>query len=326
MQSRWAWLSTLAVFSLAALAAPASAAEPWPGRPGRIVVPYPPGGPADIVARHVALRLTEALGQQFIVDNRSGANGVIGTEVVARAKPDGYTLLISASGPLASGLALYKNVTYDVMRDFAPVTLVANADVVLVASQKFAPRTLAEVIAAAKVKPQGVRAALTTIGSIQHLLTELLRLRAGVDFLMIPYKGSGPLIVDLVAGHVDIGFESLPGVIELIRSGRLKAIAVAGSQRADTLPEVQTFKELNMPELVAKPWFAMLAPKGTPPEIIEKLSKTLEVAFKLPEVKAQFAKLGMAPVWMTPEETGRFLGNEIVHWAAIVKETGARGD
>lgn len=309
-----------------ALASPAFAADPYPARPARLIVPYPPGGPTDIIARHVAVRLGETLGQQFIVENRGGANGVIGTDAVARAKPDGYTLLVSASGPLASGLALYKNVPYDVLRDLAPITLVANAAVVLAASQKFAPRTLAEVIAAAKARPQSVRAELNSIGSMHHLLTELLRLRAGIDILTVPYKGSGPAVTDLVAGHVDIGFESLPGVIELIRSNRLKAIAVAGMQRTDTLPEVPTFKELGMAEFVAEPWFAMLAPKATPPEVIDKLSKTLDTVLRQADVKAQFAKQGMAPVWMTPEDTGRFLASEIQRWATIVRETGAKND
>jgi len=213
-----------------------------------------------------------------------------------------------------------------VLRDFAPVTPVASADVALVASQKFAPHTLAEVIAAAKAKPHSVRAELNSVGSMHHLLTELLRVRAGIEMLTVPYKGSGPAIIDLVAGHVDVGFESLPGVIELIRSGRLKAIAVAGTKRADTLPDVPTFKELGMAEFVAEPWFAMLAPKGTPPGVIDKLSKTLDTVLRLADVKAQFAKQGMAPVWMTPENTGRFLAAEITRWATIVKETGAKND
>lgn len=324
--TRWCRLLAAGALLTTLLAEPAFAADPYPVRAARIVVPYPPGGPTDIIARQVAARLTEALGQQFIVENRGGANGVIGTDAVARAKPDGYTLLISASGPLASGLALYKNVSYDVLRDFAPVTPVASADVALVASQKFAPHTLAEVIAAAKAKPHSVRAELNSVGSMHHLLTELLRVRAGIEMLTVPYKGSGPAIIDLVAGHVDVGFESLPGVIELIRSGRLKAIAVAGTKRADTLPDVPTFKELGMAEFVAEPWFAMLAPKGTPPGVIDKLSKTLDTVLRLADVKAQFAKQGMAPVWMTPENTGRFLAAEITRWATIVKETGAKND
>lgn len=301
----------------------AIAEDAYPTRTARIVVPFPPGGPTDIIARHVATRLTEALGQQFIVENRAGANGVLGTEAVARAKPDGYTLLLSASGPLASGLALYKNIPYDPQRDLIPITPVANAAVVLVASPKFGPSTLAEVIAAAKAKPGSVRAELNTVGSMHHLLTELLRVRAGVELLTVPYKGSGPAIIDLVAGHVDIGFESLPGVVQLIQGGRLKAIAVAGPQRTETLPSVPTFKELGMPEFVAEPWFAMLAPRGTPAEIIEKLSKALDTILKQSEVKTEFAKQGMTPVWMTPEEGSRFLANEITRWATIVKETGA---
>ncbi|MBN9426624.1 MAG: tripartite tricarboxylate transporter substrate binding protein, partial [Burkholderiales bacterium] len=290
------------------------------------IVPFPPGGPTDIISRLVAARLSEMLGQQFLVENRPGANGVIGTDAVSRAKPDGYTLLISASGPLASGLPLYKNLNYDVLRDFVSITPVALSSIVLVGSRNFPPRTLPEVIAAAKAKPNSVKAELNTVGSMHHLLTELLRVRAGIDLVHVPYKGSAPAIVDLVAGHVDIGFESLPGVLDLIRSGRLTPFAIAGKQRLEVLPNVPTFTELGMPEFVAEPWFAMIAPKAVAPEVVDVLSKALRTVLQAPDTATQFDKQGMVPVWMSTDDAGRFLRNEVSRWAAIVKETGAKAD
>ncbi len=305
---------------------PAVAAEPWPTRPVRLVVPFPPGGPTDIISRLVAARLSEILGQQFLVENRPGANGVIGTEAVSRAKPDGYTLLLSASGPLASGLPLYKNLNYDVLRDFVSISPVAVSSIVLVGSRNFAPRTLADTIAAAKAKPKSVKAELNTVGSMHHLLTELLRVRNGLDLVQVPYKGSAPAIVDLVAGHVDIGFESLPGVLDLIRAGRLTPFAVASKQRLDALPEVPTFTELGMPEFVAEPWFAIVAPKAVPAAVVDALSKALHTVLRSPDTAAQFDKQGMSPTWMSTADADRFLKQEVSRWAAIVKEAGTTSE
>jgi len=319
-------------FALAALlafplAGPATAqAQDYPNRPVRFIVPYPPGGPTDIISRHLAKRLGDELGQQFNVENKPGGNGVIGTDLVAKSKPDGYTLLLNPSGPMASGLALYKNVPYDVVRDFAPVTIAATSGIVLVSSPAFPPRTFEEFLAVAKSKPESVSAELNTIGSIHHLLTEQLRLRTGAKFLLVPYKGSGPAIADLIGGHVQVGFESTPGVIEYIKSGKLRALAVAGPRRTDQLPDVPTLKELGYPELVAEPWWVIMAPAGTPPAVVAKLSAALAKISKMPEVKDQFSAQGMVPDWRTPEETAAFLKSEVARWAQVVKESGAKAE
>jgi tripartite-type tricarboxylate transporter receptor subunit TctC len=226
-------------------------AQGYPDRPVRIIVPFPPAGPTDIIARLVAMRLSELLGQQFIVVNRGGANGVIGTNVVAKAVPDGYTLLLTASGPVASGLALYHGIPYDPVRDFTSISIVAKSDIVLVARPDFPAKSFQEFISGAKVKPDGVTAELNTIGSMHHLLTELLRLRTGANLLTVPYKGSGPAIVDLLGSHVDVGFESVPGVISYIRSHQLRAFAVASEKRLSNMPDVPTLKELGLKEFVA---------------------------------------------------------------------------
>ena len=263
------------------------------------------------------------LGQQFIVENHGGANGVIGTNIVAKARPDGYTLLLTASGPLASGLSLYK-VPYDPIRDFQPISVVAKSSIVLVASTQFPAKTFQEFISMAKAKPGQVTAELNSIGSIHHLLTALLSMRTNAKLLFVPYKGSGPAIVDLLGGHVNVGFESVPGVISYIRSHKLRAYAVATDARLENMPDVPTLKELGLSEFVAEPWFAVVAPAGTPQTIIDKVSKALAKVAKIKKIKDQFSNLGMTPVWQTPDDTAHFINSEVARWAAVVKETGAK--
>jgi tripartite-type tricarboxylate transporter receptor subunit TctC len=299
-------------------------AQDYPNRPVRFVIPFPASGPTDIIGRLVAAQLSEMLGQQFIVENRGGANGTIGTNVVAKATPDGYTLLLTASGPVASGLALYHSVPYDPVRDLAPISTVAKSNIVLVARPDFPAKSFEEFIQAAKTKPEGISAELNTIGSMHHLLTELLSLRTGAKLLTVPYKGSGPAIIDLIGSHVDVGFESLPGVISYIQSHQLRAYAVASEERISNLPDVPTLKEMGLKEFVAESWFAVLAPAGTPKNVIDKLSAALAKVARMPVIREQFAAQGMAPDWLPPEETARFLKSEVERWAAIVKETGAK--
>lgn len=310
----------LVALTLAGLAS----AQDYPTRTVRIIVPYPPGGPTDIISRHLAKRLTDDLGQQFVVENKPGANGIIGTDLVAKSKPDGYTLLFDPSGPVASGLALYKDVPYDVVRDFAPLSIAAVSSIVLVSSPAFPARTFEEFISIAKAKPETVSAELNTIGSLHHLLTEQMRLRTGAKFLLVPYKGSGPAIVDLIGGHVQVGFESVPGVIEHIKSGKLRALAVASPNRLDSMPDVPTLKELGYPDLVAEPWWVIMAPTGTPPAVMDKLSASLAKIARIPEVKEQFAAQGMVPDWRSPADTTQFLKSEVARWAQVVKDSGAK--
>jgi len=313
---------SVALFAAMALTGTGAAAEDYPTRTVRLVVPFPAGGPTDIIGRIVAQALTELLGQQVIVDNRGGANGTLGTEIVAKAKPDGYTLLLSASGPLASGLALYKNIPYDPVRDFTAISPVGKSNIVLVASGKFPAATFKDFIALAKAKPDSVTAELNTIGSMHHLLTALLSLRTGAKLLFVPYKGSGPAVIDLLGGHVNVGFESVPGVAGYIQNKQLRAYAVASAQRLDSMPDVPTLTELGFKEFVAEPWFAVMAPAGTPKPVVEKLSAALAKVAKMPTVAKQLAAQGAAPVWMSPDETAKFLATEVSRWASIVKETG----
>jgi tripartite-type tricarboxylate transporter receptor subunit TctC len=308
------------------LLAVAAHAQTYPSRPVRIIVPFPPGGTTDILARVTAERLQSALGQPFIVENRSGAGGVIGTEVAAKAAPDGHTLMLSSSAPLAVGLKLYKKIPYDVMRDFTPVAMIADVTVLLVSSPSFKPQNVKEVIAYAKANPGKLNAGLPAVGSMQHLLMELFRLRTDTTINMIPYKGSGPVVVDLLAGVVDTDFENLPVVIEYIKANRLRALAVASEKRSELLPDTPTFLELGLPDLVAAPWFALVAPAGTPKEIVDRLNVEVNKMLRAPNMKALLEKQGANAIIATPEEARDFFQKEIDKWAKVVIESGAKID
>jgi len=313
------------VLILAALATVATAtAQPYPSRPVKVIVPYPPGGTNDILARIMGERLQKAMGQTFLIENRSGAGGVIGADAGAKAAPDGYTLLLSSSAPLAVGLGLYQKVPYDVVRDFSPVAMIADATITVVSYPGFKPQNINEVVAYAKANPGELKVALNSLGSMHHLLTEMFRLRTNTKINMIPYKGTGPAVVDLLAGHVDMDFENLPAVIQHIRGGRLRALAVGSAQRSELLPEVPTLKELGLTDLVAAPWFALVAPAGTPREIIVRLNAEVNKILSLPETKELLAKQGADPILRTPEETTAFIHQEVDKWARIVKESGAK--
>lgn len=313
----------VAAFS-ALLFATAVCAQAYPARSVRVVVPFPPGGTNDILGRIIAERLQRTLGQSFLIENRSGAGGVIGADAVAKSAADGYTLLLASSAPLAVGLSLYTKVPYDVLKDFTPVAMIADVTVVLVSYPGFKPQNVKEVVDYASANPGALRAALPALGSMHHLLTELFRLQTRTKFTMIPYKGTGPAITDLMAGHVDVDIENLPAVINHIRSGRLRAMAVASAERSELLPEVATFKELGYPELVAAPWFALVAPAGTPREMVARLNESVNTFLREPETKVLLAKQGANPMAYTPEQSGELIRKEIDKWARVVRESGAK--
>ncbi len=313
----------LAVLAVALFVLP-TYAQTYPSRPVRIIVPYPPGGSTDIIARIVAERLQNALGQPFIVENRSGAGGFIGTEAASKAAPDGYTLLLSSSPPLAVGLKLYKKVPYDVMRDFIPIAMVAEYTIVFASSASFKPQSVKEVIAYAEANPGKLNAGLNSVGSIHHLLTELFRLRTKTSINMIPYRGSGPLVNDLLSGVIDVDFDNLPVLIEYIKTNRLRALAVASSRRSELLPETPTFLELGLPDLVAAPWNMMLAPAATPREIVVRLNDEVNKILRAPSTVALLAKQGVITIPNTVDYARTFLQQEIEKWANVVAESGAK--
>lgn len=313
-----AGLAALALFTAAT-----AIAQTWPQKPVKIVMPFPPGGTNDLVARAVADRLTTALKQPFIVDNRGGAGGLIGTDAVAKSAPDGYTLLVSNAGSLAAGMSLRAKVPYDVMRDFMPVSLLADTTIALAVHPAVPAKNARELIALAKAKPGKLNSAVPGLGTLQHLVTEWFRLRANVNIASVPYKGGAPALVDLLAGHNDMTFINLPTILEFSKAGRLRVIAVADAKRSELLPEVPTLNE-TLPGVVASPWIAMVAPAATPKEIIARLNAEVVRINRTPELKQYLSAQGANPLWSAPDETRTFIREEIDKWAVVAREAGIK--
>ena len=302
---------------LLALSSPV-AADDYPSKPVRLIIPFPPGGSNDVVGRLVATHLGTKLGQQVWVDNRGGAGGVIGTEAAANAAPDGYTLLI-VSIAHAVNPALYK-LNYDPIKSFTPVAILATGPNVLAINPQLPVGSVQELIALAKQKPGQLEYASAGVGSFQHLGGELFKLTAGVNILHIPYKGGGPAMFDVISGHVKIVFSSLIQTTPYLQSGQLKALATGGSKRTPVLPDVPTIAEAGVPGYEATNWWGILAPAGTPPATVKKLYGAVQATLKSPEVLAQFAREGAAVVEMSSAEFGKYMETEMVKWGRVVKE------
>jgi tripartite-type tricarboxylate transporter receptor subunit TctC len=306
----------IALALLLALTGPAAAE--YPDHPVRLIVPFPPGGSNDVVARLVAKQLSEKLGQQVIVDNRGGAGGVLGTEAAATAAPDGYTLLIISIAH-AVNPALYK-LSYDPIKSFTPISILATGPNVLAVNPSLPVKTVAELVALAKQKPGEFDYASAGVGSFQHLGGELFKLTAGVNLQHIPYKGGGPAMADVVAGHVKIMFSSLVQTTPFIKSGQLRALGTGGSKRNPVLPDVPTIAEAGVPGYEANNWWGIMAPAGTPKEIVDRLYRDIQATLKSPELTAAFDREGAAVVTMSSEEFSKYIENEIVKWGRVVKE------
>jgi len=316
-------LGVIAILVNAASPARADTAS-WPERPVRIINAYPPGGASDNITRLVAAHLTTALGQTFVVVNRPGAGGMIGTAAAAKAKNDGYTLLLSPSGPLATALPFFKQIGFDPVKDFAAVSYVGHYEMAMVTNNQTPFKTVAELAAYAKANPGKVRFAVPTIGGIPHLTSELFQWKAGLQGIKVPYKGSSEAIADLAAGHIDIDVDSLPALMQMIQGDRLRPLAVTAEQRLEVLPHVPTFKELGYPELVAYAWLALLAPAGTPAPIIDKLTRTMKQILADPALGAQFRNAGAHPEWRSAADTDRFIRDEVARWQKVVDDADVR--
>jgi tripartite-type tricarboxylate transporter receptor subunit TctC len=303
------------------LAAPLAAAKPYPSKPVRLVVPFPPGGTTDVLARALGHRLTGDLGQQFVVDNRPGGGTVIGTEIVVRASPDGYTLLMAAT-PLGVNPFLIPKLPYDTLNDLAPVAFVAFAPVVMVTSGGV--RSLKELIAQAKLNPGGLTVATPGPGSMGHLTLELLARRAGIQLQHIPFKGAALAIADVIAGRVNFLFDNVGPARANIAAGRTHAIAVASLKRSPVLPDVPTFDEAGLPGFEATSWFALFAPARTPAGIVRTLNATVNAAIAGPELKEFYARDGYDASPMTPEGLGKFLRAQLDKWGKLVREAGIK--
>jgi len=297
----------------------AAFAQEYPTRPVRLVVPYPAGGGTDIAARWIAQKLSVSLGKQLVVDNRAGANGNIGTEVIAKATPDGYVIGMATPGPITIGRSLYADLPYDPEKDFVPIILANESPVVLVVNPKLPANSLKDLVAYAKSKPGKLTAALVSTGSVPHLLTEMLKMSAGVDILDVPYKGGAPATLDVISGQVDVLFSVLPLVLPNIKSGQLKALAIASPARSTLLPDVPTTQEQGFGDVVGTAWNGVIAPAGTPKGVVEKLNTELAKILETSETKERFAALGMESVGGSPKSFADFMQAETEKWAKVVK-------
>jgi tripartite-type tricarboxylate transporter receptor subunit TctC len=318
--------ATRGALVLLSACAPPLAAQNYPVKPIKIIMPFPPGGTNDLVARAVGDRLAAVLKQPVVVDNRAGAGGLIGTDAVAKAAPDGYTLLVANTGSLAAGLSLRAKVPYDVPRDFVPVSLLDDITIALAVHPAVPVKTPRELIALAKAQPGKLNAAVPGLGTLQHLVTEWFRLRANVNIVLVPYKGGAPALIDLLAGQNDMAFINLPTLLEFIKAGRLRAIAIVDAKHSEVLPEVPTLNESGLPGMVASTWVAMMAPAATSKDIIARLNTEVVRIMKAPEMKQYLAAQGANPLWSTSDEARVFIHAEFDKWAKVARDAGIKPD
>jgi len=315
---------TLMLASVAAMAWPAARAQST--KPLRIVVPFPPGGSTDILARAIGAKIGTALGQTVVIDNKPGAGGSLGASEVARAEPDGNTLLMGHIGTLAVNPALYPKLPYDPVKSFAPVAWVARVPNILVVNAKSPVKTLADLVALARSKPGHLTYSSGGNGSAAHIAFEYLKLQAKFPMLHIPYRGTGPSVTDLMGGQVDATFTGSPVVLPHVRSGQLRALAVSSVKRLPSLPEVPTVAESGFPGFDADQWYGVVAPAGTPPAVVARLNAEINKALQNPQVAQQLDGEGAVPVPGSPQAFGELIAREIPRWAKVVKAGNVRAD
>jgi tripartite-type tricarboxylate transporter receptor subunit TctC len=314
-----------AFVAIGALLAATALAQAYPAKPVKVVVPYPPGGPTDIVARVLSQKLAEQTGQQFVVENRAGAGGNIGAEAVARAPADGYTLLVATTAH-AINPSLFKSLGYDLQRDFAPVSQLTGGPLVIVVNPSLPARNVRELIALAKSRPGGLNLASSGNGQSTHLSAELFNSMAGIRMNHVPYKGSAPALTDVIAGQADLMFDTMLSAMPQVKTGKLRALAVTSSTRSAAAPDLPTVAESGLPGYEAIAWNGLLAPAGTPKDVVAKLNAELKKALDTPEVKERFAAQGFGAAWGPPDRFATFLQSELAKWAKVVKASGATVD
>jgi len=316
----------LGLLCLAWIASSASAADAYPSKSIRMVVPFNAGGTTDILARAIGQKLSEVFGQQVVVDNRAGAGGNIGADVVAKSAPDGYTLLMGTVGTHAINPSLYAKMPFDHLKDFVPITQVAAVSNVLVVHPSVPAKSVAELIALAKAKPGKLNFASSGNGTSIHLSGELFKTLTGVDMVHIPYKGSAPAITDLLGGQVNLMFDNLPSALPHIKTGKLRALGVTSSKRAPALPDAPTIAEAGVPGFEATSWFGVFAPAGTPKEVVARLHKEIVKALNSPDTKERLSGQGADLIGNTPEQFAAYIAAETTKWAKVVKASGAKVD
>lgn len=311
---------------LASAAGGVFAQSTYPVKSIRLIVPFPAGGPTDVIARAVGQKLTESLGQSVVIDNRGGGGGNIGSDIVAKAAPDGYTLVMGIVGTHAINASLYSKMPYDTVKDFAPVTLAGAATIVLVAHPSVQAKSVKELIALGKSRPGKINWASPGSGTPHHLAGELFKTMTGIDMVHIPYKGAAPAVIDLLGGQVSLAFVSLPAALPHIKAGRLTALGISAPQRSAVAPEVPTIAESALAGYELENWYGVLAPAGTPREIVNQLNREIVKALQMPEMKERLNSQGFEIRTSTPEQFAAYIKSEIVKWAKIVKDSGAKVD
>jgi tripartite-type tricarboxylate transporter receptor subunit TctC len=313
--------TTFLALPLALAPAVAIAQSAYPAKPIRLVVPFPPGGATDVVARSIGQKLSDALGQPVVVENKAGASSNIGSEFVARSAPDGYTLLLGTIAN-ATNMTYYPRMTYDTLRDLVPITQTMSAPSILVVHPSLPVKNLQELLAYARANPGKLSFASSGAGGSPHLAGEMLKLRAGIDMVHVPYKGAGPALQDTLAGNVQVAFKTSLSAVPHIQSGKLRGIAVAANKRVAQLPDVPTMAEAGMPDFEVSSWNGLLAPAGTPKEIVDRLYAETAKALRSPDLIERFAAQGAEPVGSSPEEFRAYIRAEVEKWGKVIKAAG----
>jgi tripartite-type tricarboxylate transporter receptor subunit TctC len=308
-----------------ALATAPVAAQSYPVRPVRVIVPFPPGSGADITTRIVAPRLSEALGQQLVVENRAGAAGNIGAEVAARAAPDGYTLL-AAPASIAISQTLYRKLPFDLVRDFQPIAMLASVPFILVVHPSLPAKNVKDLVALAKSRPGQINYASTGSGSSPHLTAEMLKLQAGIDVVHVPYKGTPLAVTDLLTGQVSFMFANALSVLPQVSGGRLRALGITSAKRSATTPQLPTMIESGLPGFESGTWYALLAPAGTPPSVIERLHAASIKIITNPDIQSRLRSMGGEPATLSPQQTTAFLKAEYERWGRVIREAGIKAE
>jgi tripartite-type tricarboxylate transporter receptor subunit TctC len=313
----------LALLAFAALASPASA-QTWPDRPIKLVVAFPAGGPADLFARSIAGVMSNQLGQQVVVENRTGAGGMTGIDSVAKSPPDGYTVALASSSALTIFQFLYAKMPYDWQKDLVPITLVVRVPEVLSVHPSLGVSTLQQLVDKARKEPGKITFASTGTGSVTHLAVELLKGETKIDLVHVPYKGAAPAVNDLLGGHVQMLVADVPVLLPHIRSGKIQPLAVTSMKRSDVLPDVPSTADLGLPKVNSDNWYGLVAPTGTPKDVLQKLHGAAVKALGTAELQAQFAKLSAVPSPTSPEEFRAYINSEAAKWGSVVKSTGLK--
>lgn len=317
-------LLTAALFATACLQPAMAPAQEFPTKPIKIVVPFAAGGPADTIARTVAEKMQTILKQPVVIDNRAGAGGTVGTKAVAHAEPDGYTIGISTAGALAISVSMQETIGYDPRKDLRALTLAASVPELLVVGKNVPVKTLPELLALAKAKPNSLNYASSGAGSMPHLAGELLKQYGKIEMAHVPYRGAAPAVTDLLAGQVDLMFMDIAVLLPHVQAGTIKAVAIGSAKRSDSLPDLPTTAEVGLPQVVADNWYGIVAPPKTPQPIVDTLHAALVASLKSPEVKEKLALQGAVVVGNTPDEFAAYIRSEIDKWAEVVKTAGVK--